>query len=310
MTSRERALNRLTDLSVSFPKRISLSILTKSMVIECGSERHFASSAMTQTLIPLSEDLRQVEGKADDLSPTISFESEFRRCVLDHWWQLKEISCYDDLGESRRRLRSRASISARLRAWIPPKGFTLLRKTLATASSLSNRSASTIEISSRMRHLVRCHRVTDFLFLLILFTIWSTGSMHSPAPLKLCRVTPPILQAAIPVDAVTATASADWPRFPRRLRMISRKRTDFPVPYREMCNVFSYPRSRRLREALTCATSEKDVLSIEDLLQHVFLLVAKTNFTPNVQAAVQTRPSPRFRCCGRGVLSGVSSSFL
>ena len=43
-------------------------------------------------------------------------------------------------------------------------------------------------------------------------------------------VTPPILHAAIPVLAVTATASGFPAYFFFNARMISLKRTDFPVP--------------------------------------------------------------------------------
>jgi hypothetical protein len=43
-------------------------------------------------------------------------------------------------------------------------------------------------------------------------------------------VTPPMLQAAMPVEAVTATASGLAMYFLRRDLMISRKRTDLPVP--------------------------------------------------------------------------------
>ncbi|KAF2197020.1 hypothetical protein GQ43DRAFT_357397, partial [Delitschia confertaspora ATCC 74209] len=58
----------------------------------------------------------------------------------------------------------------------------------------------------------------------------SAGSFPSPIPAKLCSVTPPMLQAARPVDAVTATRSGSRMNFFRNSEMISRRRTDFPVP--------------------------------------------------------------------------------
>ncbi|KAF8578229.1 hypothetical protein K439DRAFT_1306840, partial [Ramaria rubella] len=58
----------------------------------------------------------------------------------------------------------------------------------------------------------------------------SALSRPKPIPPNECKVTPPTLQAAIPVDAVMATASSVLENFLRRLLMISRSKTDFPVP--------------------------------------------------------------------------------
>ena len=95
--------------------------------------------------------------------------------------------------------------------------------------------------------LVLAHLVEAFLFILIFFASSSALSIPKPIPAKEWIVTPPILQAAIPVymrnghvvvqnidnlpvDAVTATASDDLTCFFLRPAMISRKRTDLPVP--------------------------------------------------------------------------------
>ncbi|KAG1904439.1 uncharacterized protein F5891DRAFT_891446, partial [Suillus fuscotomentosus] len=53
------------------------------------------------------------------------------------------------------------------------------------------------------------------------------SSRPSPIPAHECTVVPPVLTDAIPVEAVIPRP--EWPR-PPRARMISRKRTDLPVP--------------------------------------------------------------------------------
>ncbi|KZT06266.1 uncharacterized protein LAESUDRAFT_604359, partial [Laetiporus sulphureus 93-53] len=55
----------------------------------------------------------------------------------------------------------------------------------------------------------------------------SAGSRPSPIPAHECNVDPPMFTEAIPVAAVTARVRS--PRPPQYL-MISRSRTDFPVP--------------------------------------------------------------------------------
>lgn len=85
-------------------------------------------------------------------------------------------------------------------------------------------------LSSMIRTLVRVHREIAFLFRLIFFARSSAGSRARPTPPKECNVVPLMLQAAIPVEAVTATASGDFECLDRSVRMISRSRTDLPVP--------------------------------------------------------------------------------
>lgn len=98
-----------------------------------------------------------------------------------------------------------------------------------------------------IRTLVLNHLAEAFLFVLTFLASSSALSIPKPIPAKEWIVTPPILQAAIPVymrhkhvvaqnivnipvDAVTAIASGDLACFCRRLVMISRNRTDLPVP--------------------------------------------------------------------------------
>lgn len=81
-----------------------------------------------------------------------------------------------------------------------------------------------------MRTFVLSHLAAAFLFFLILGNSTPTSSTASPAPPNECNVIPPMLQAAIPVEAVTATASGALEYFLRSDLIISRRRTDFPVP--------------------------------------------------------------------------------
>lgn len=81
-----------------------------------------------------------------------------------------------------------------------------------------------------MSTFVRSHLVIDFLFFLNLASRISGFSNASPTPPNECKVVPPMLQAAIPVDAVTAMASGLFTCFFFRPAMISRSRTDLPVP--------------------------------------------------------------------------------
>ncbi|KAI0344110.1 hypothetical protein BDW22DRAFT_1305332, partial [Trametopsis cervina] len=57
-------------------------------------------------------------------------------------------------------------------------------------------------------------------------TSLSAGSFPSPIAAHECSVLPPTLTAAIPVEAVTA----NFISFSLHHRMISRSRTDLPVP--------------------------------------------------------------------------------
>ncbi|KAH8789079.1 hypothetical protein F5882DRAFT_293233, partial [Hyaloscypha sp. PMI_1271] len=61
-------------------------------------------------------------------------------------------------------------------------------------------------------------------------TSCGTSSLPSPMPPKLCNVTPPMLQAAKPVEAVTATRSGSREYFFFKLSMMARIKTDLPVP--------------------------------------------------------------------------------
>ncbi|KAI8596373.1 hypothetical protein EDD21DRAFT_293170, partial [Dissophora ornata] len=53
-----------------------------------------------------------------------------------------------------------------------------------------------------------------------------SASCPNPTPANECNVHPPILQAAIPVEAVTATASLD----DSQKSLLPLLSTDFPVP--------------------------------------------------------------------------------
>ena len=81
-----------------------------------------------------------------------------------------------------------------------------------------------------MRTFVRVHRDAAFLFFLMRPTRMLMSSVARPHPPKECKVTPPMLHAAMPVEAVTATASGADMYFLRSDLMISRRRTDLPVP--------------------------------------------------------------------------------
>ena len=86
--------------------------------------------------------------------------------------------------------------------------------------------------SSMTRTSERVHFPAAIRFLRTLAMSCSAASTPIPIPAKEWIVVPPTLQAAIPVEAVTATAS-DRPLCLRlRAEMISRRRTDFPVPAR------------------------------------------------------------------------------
>ncbi|KAK3899503.1 hypothetical protein C8A05DRAFT_18062 [Staphylotrichum tortipilum] len=81
-----------------------------------------------------------------------------------------------------------------------------------------------------MSVLVLSHRVLALGFRLIFLTSVLTSSLPRPMPEKLCRVMPPMLQAARPVEAVTATRSGSLTCFFLRSWMMARIRTDLPVP--------------------------------------------------------------------------------
>ncbi|KAK4123835.1 hypothetical protein N657DRAFT_533159, partial [Parathielavia appendiculata] len=56
------------------------------------------------------------------------------------------------------------------------------------------------------------------------------SSFPRPMPAKLCKVTPPILHAARPVEAVTAKRSGSRAYFFLSSWMMARISTDLPVP--------------------------------------------------------------------------------
>ena len=78
--------------------------------------------------------------------------------------------------------------------------------------------------------LVALHLSDAFLLRFIFSTRTSTGSFPNPKPAKECNVIPPTLQAARPVDAVTAMTSGWFALMLFKVAMISLNKTDFPVP--------------------------------------------------------------------------------
>lgn len=97
----------------------------------------------------------------------------------------------------------------------------------------------------------------------------SIGSFPSLIPAHEWRVTPPILRAAIPVEAVTATASGE---VSRRSFIISRKRTDFPVP---VDHQLSCCLRRSLRTGGAC---KENVLPLFDSSNNSMLLRREQDF--------------------------------
>ncbi|KZP32386.1 hypothetical protein FIBSPDRAFT_723255, partial [Athelia psychrophila] len=61
-------------------------------------------------------------------------------------------------------------------------------------------------------------------------TSLSASSWPSPMPVQECKVVPPIFIAAMPVEAVIPRSSDD---LPPRVAIISRNKTDLPVPSRQ-----------------------------------------------------------------------------
>lgn len=83
-------------------------------------------------------------------------------------------------------------------------------------------------LSSMIKTEVPRQRCDSFLEKAILSASFSAGSFPRPIPAQEWTVLPPILRPAIPVDAVTAIESP----YGLKILIISRKRTDFPVPVR------------------------------------------------------------------------------
>lgn len=129
------------------------------------------------------------------------------------------------------------------------------------ASIFSNSFDSIIETSSMIRTCVRIHRVTAARFRRMYVRRRSGVSLARPTPPKLCSVIPPMLQAAMPVEAVTATASTLLWYFWRRSWMICRSRCDLPAP--------AEPVKKTLRPCVTtasrmrCCSGERKTLAVE-----------------------------------------------
>ena len=101
----------------------------------------------------------------------------------------------------------------------------------------SDRSASSP--SSMINTFVLTHRATAFFCFLIFPTSCLGSSIPSPTPPNECRVVPPMLHAAMPVEAVTATASGAVTNFFRSAAIISLSKTDLPVPVE--CKMIGLP---------------------------------------------------------------------
>jgi len=91
-----------------------------------------------------------------------------------------------------------------------------------------NTYSSRYWLSSMTKVLVSFHLVLVQPEPLTFLTSVSMGSLPSPTPAKEWSVVPPMLMAAIPVDAVTATAES--PKSSRSCSMIALSRTLLPVP--------------------------------------------------------------------------------
>ncbi|KAJ3881226.1 hypothetical protein F5051DRAFT_397875 [Lentinula edodes] len=109
---------------------------------------------------------------------------------------------------------------------IPPNGRELFRTIRPIYSSLSKSLPSIIDISSMIKTSVSVQLNLAWVEFAILEASIAAFSLPRPMPAQECTVDPLILIPAIPVLAVTATSSF----LDRRTLMISRKRTDLPVP--------------------------------------------------------------------------------
>ncbi|KAE8380863.1 hypothetical protein BDV26DRAFT_279166 [Aspergillus bertholletiae] len=103
-----------------------------------------------------------------------------------------------------------------------------------------------------MRTFVRSQRFLPLGFFLTCDAS-GTGSLPNPIPAKLWRVTPSMLQAARPVDAVTATLSGSLLYLSRSFFIISLMRTDFPVPAEPVKNML-FPCSTTALSTCFCSS--------------------------------------------------------
>ena len=110
-------------------------------------------------------------------------------------------------------------------------------------SSFCMMSASSMEVSSTIRTFVSRHRRVAFSLLITLSATNLGLPAHSPAPMNLWMVHPPIATAAMPVGAVTATASALPPCFSRKSATKVCRTNDLPVPAAPWKNTFRPRRS-------------------------------------------------------------------
>mmetsp|Transcript_16852 Transcript_16852/g.37416 ORF Transcript_16852/g.37416 Transcript_16852/m.37416 type:complete len:236 (-) Transcript_16852:855-1562(-) len=91
---------------------------------------------------------------------------------------------------------------------IPPKGQSFSWILRAIPSNNSNRSLSSMDISSIISTLHLDHLSTAAADFMTLFIRTAGSPLPNPIPANLCSVWPPMLIAAMPVGAVTATASS------------------------------------------------------------------------------------------------------
>lgn len=110
-----------------------------------------------------------------------------------------------------------------------------------------------------MSTLAFSHLFKAFLFLLTMEHSCSTLPVPRPMPAKEWIVIPPILHAAIPVDAVTAIESSFPANFLRKAAMISRSRTDFPVPESLRSSVVEREVKHQRHTSTSC---EEDILPL------------------------------------------------
>jgi hypothetical protein len=110
-----------------------------------------------------------------------------------------------------------------------------------------------------------------FLFLRTFVASSLAVSIPRPIPEKEWMVTPPILHAAMPVEAVMATASNDLRCFSFMFLMISRRSTDLPVPK----GLNQPPKAHTKGLTRTSAARIEDAASLFHQMQNLVLLVAK-----------------------------------
>ncbi|KAI0305108.1 hypothetical protein B0F90DRAFT_1701361 [Multifurca ochricompacta] len=159
---------------------------------------------------------------------------------------------------------------------MPPKGLSVFfLSRVAMAAIFSNKCPSTIDTSSIMRIWVVFQRdKAERAVLMQLMSLSMLSTVGAIAPHE-CNVIPPILEAAIPVLAVTETISGFFACFLLSAVMIAFNSRDFPVPT-EALPLTQYFMSRK-KNALesTCWTGKENVLSLlNNHPHHFYLLIA------------------------------------